>query len=112
MTKDEKRAYIALEIYSLAYVALSVTWCILAQLDKPSAGVAQYIAYCHDALLMLTAHILTILNPPSSQLTAGPTPKQSGAVDGTINVGGAVAASNADGDPAQGAIGAGEPLPI
>lgn len=111
MTKDEKRAYIALALYSLAYVALSLTWCILAQLDKPGAGVAQYIAYCHDALLMLTAHILTILNPPSSQLTAGPTPKQSGAVDGTIDVGGAVAASNADGDPAQGAIGAGEPLP-
>ena len=111
MTKDEKRAYIALTLYSLAYVALSVTWCILAQLDKPGAGVAQYIAYCHDALLMLTAHILTILNPPASQLPAVPAPNQPGTVDGTIDGGGAVDASNAGGDPAQGAKGAGEPLP-
>jgi hypothetical protein len=67
MTQNVKLTYTALVIYSVGYVALSATWCFLAQMEKPSEGVLQYIAYIHDALLMLTAHILTILNPSQSQ---------------------------------------------
>lgn len=64
MTQKMKLTFIALALYAAAYGLLTLIWGGLIVWDKPSPEQAQYITYIHDALLMLTAHILTILNTP------------------------------------------------
>jgi len=65
---------IALAIYSAAYLLLFLTWGALLTWGRAGPEQAQYIAYIRDALLMLTAHILTILNaaPPAAGATMMP----------------------------------------
>ena len=66
---------VALSIYAAAYLLLFLMWAGLLVWGNPSVGQEQYLAYIHDALLMLTSHILTILNP--SAIPAQPSPTQS-----------------------------------
>ena len=78
-----KLTLLALGLYAGAYLLLFATWGALLALGKASPEQAQYIAYIHDGLLMLTAHILTILNAsPQLPLTGAAPSAPAGAQGG------------------------------
>jgi|GEM_PF-2400998 len=78
-----KLTFIALGLYSTAYLVLFLTWALILFNAKSVSDPAQFIAYIHDALIALTAHVLTILNasppaPPTGTVTAAPASTQGG----------------------------------
>jgi len=80
-----KLTFIAIGLYSTAYLVLFLTWALILFNAKSVSDPAQFIAYIHEALIALTAHVLTILNasppaPPTGAVTAAPASPQAGFV--------------------------------